>query len=51
MKITGIEGSGICDLEEDKVDTINDNLPPWVEVDESLEGGDSRYEAESSMKA
>ena len=36
-KITGIKGSGIFDLEENKVDAIEKNLPPWVEVEETLE--------------
>ena len=35
-KITEIEGSGIFELEENKVDTIDYNIPPWVEVEEAL---------------
>ena len=35
--ITNIEGSGIFDLEENKVDIIDGNLPPWEEVEQDLE--------------
>ena len=37
-KITIIGILRIFDPEEKKVDTIDDNIPPWVEVDEDLEG-------------
>ena len=46
-KITDTEGSGIFDLEENKVDTIGKNLPPWVEVEEALEGAEDMEVAEA----
>ena len=45
-KITGIKGSGIFDLEENKVDAIDKNLPPWVEVEEALEEAEAPEGAE-----
>ena len=37
MNITDIKGSGIFDLEENKVNMIDRNLPPWIDVKEALE--------------
>ena len=57
INITGIEGSRIFYLEENKVDTIDNNLLPWVEVDEALEEaealerGEAQEEVEASMQA
>ena len=56
-KITGVKGSGIFDLEENKVDMIDDNLPPWVEVEEALEeaeapeGTSAQEKAEAKMNS
>ena len=47
MNITDIKGSGIFDLEENKVDTIGDNLPPWLEVEEALE--ELNFQGEENM--
>ena len=30
--------SGIYDIQEKRVDTINDNILPWVEAEEAPEG-------------
>ena len=48
-KITGIGSSGILDLEGNKVDTIDENLSSWVEVEEALEGAEAQEEAEADM--
>ena len=39
--ITDIEGSGIFNLEGNTVDIIDDNIPPWEEVEEALEEADA----------
>ena len=54
-KIKDIEGSGIFDPEENKVDTIDDSLPPWLELEEALEeaeapeGSEDHEESEAAM--
>ena len=45
--INGVEGSGIFYLEEKNIDTIDGNLPQWVEVDEALEEADAPEGARS----
>ena len=40
-KMTNIEGLGIFDLEENKVDIIDDNLLPQEEVEEALEDAEA----------
>ena len=50
-KITGIAGSEIFDLKENKVNTINNNLPSWVEVEEALEGEEAPEGPEAQEEA
>ena len=56
-KIADIEGSGIFDLEENKVNTINNNISQWVEEEEDLEeaeateGAETQEDADVAMKA
>ena len=50
-KISDTEGSGIFDLEGNKVNIIDDNLLPWEEVEEALEEAEAPEEAESQEDA
>ena len=46
-KITNIEGSGIFDLELNKVDTTDNNIPPRVEIEEDMEDVEALEEVKS----
>ena len=49
--ITNIEGSEIFDLEENNIDNVDKNLPPWVEVEEALEEAEAPEEAKAREEA
>ena len=45
--ITNIEGLGVFEQEENKVNNIDNNLPPWVEVEGGLEDSEASEGAEA----